>query len=99
MRGGRFNEKGKEALYMSYALAVAATEYGQDLGPRPGTFCYYEVDLNPVADLTSEETLKALGIVQAALFTSWKDYLSRNLRPPTWDVAGGLMNRGFVGAL
>lgn len=98
VRGGRFNDKGQEALYMSYTLAVAATEYGQDLGPRPGTFCYYDVDLNPVADLTSEEALKALGIVQVDLFTSWKDYLSRQLRPPTWDVAATLKHRGFMAA-
>lgn len=96
--GGRFNDKGQPALYLSYDLDVAANEYNQDLGVRPGTFCYYDADLSPIVDLTSAAVLTALGIDRADLFASWKDPLSRSLVPPSWIVARKLSRAGYAGA-
>ena len=98
VRGGRFNEQGLPALYLSFDLEVAANEYGQDLPGRAGTFCHYDVSLSPVADLTSEGTLSALNLTRADLTASWKDQLRRKLRPTTWDIAGKLISLGYVGA-
>lgn len=37
LRGGRWNEPGRQALYMSEDFVTAVAEYEQDLGIRPGT--------------------------------------------------------------
>jgi RES domain-containing protein len=98
-RGARFNAKGQPALYLSYELPVAANEYGQDMPDRPGTLCYYNVSLQPVADLTADATLKALSLTRGELAAPWKDQLSRGLRPSTWDIAAKLTKLGYVAAL
>jgi RES domain-containing protein len=98
-RGARFNAKGQPALYLSYELPVAANEYGQDMPDRPGTLCYYNVSLQPVADLTADATLKALSLTRGELAAPWKDQLSRSLRPSTWDIAAKLTRLGYVAAL
>lgn len=97
--GGRFNAKGRPALYLSFELVVAANEYSQDLPDRPGTFCNYNVSLQPVADLTSDATLTALRLTRGDLLVSWKDQLSRGLRPSTWDISDRLIGLGYVAAL
>jgi RES domain-containing protein len=97
--GARFNTKGQGALYLSFDLVVAANEYTQDLPPRPGTFCQYDVDLDPVADLTADPTLTALGLTRAQLLAPWKDELNRGLRPSTWDISDRLVSLGYVAAL
>lgn len=98
-RGGRFNAAGQPALYLSYDLVVAANEYGQDLPTRAGTFCHYDVSLSPVADLTSDTVLAALALTRGDLLASWKDELSRGLRPSTWAIADRLIAAGYVAAL
>jgi hypothetical protein len=47
-RGGRHNEAGMPALYMSGQFATAVAEYEQDLGIRPGTLCAYDADVTGV---------------------------------------------------
>lgn len=97
--GGRFNSKGQPALYLSFDLVVAAHEYAQDLPARPGTFCQYDVSLQPVADLTSDATLTALGLTRGELLASWKEQLSRKVRPSTWAISDRLITLGYVAAL
>jgi RES domain-containing protein len=98
-KGGRFNSKGQPALYLSFEVAVAVNEYNQDLPTRPGTFCHYDVSLYPVADLTSDSALAALGLTRADLLAPWKDQLSRGLRPSTWRISDKLIGAGYVAAL
>ncbi len=86
-------------MYLSYELEVAANEYGQDMPDRPGTFCRYDVSLWPVADLTSDATLAALGLTRNEVSAAWKEQLSRGERPSTWAIAEKLMKMGYVGAL
>jgi RES domain-containing protein len=99
-RGGRYNEPGTEALYMSLDLMTAVAEYEQDLGIRPGTFCAYEVEVaDGIVDLTDAAVRRNLGLDEADLFCPWKEIaFVRRVRPPTWDVAARLIGEGRAGA-
>ncbi len=100
LRGGRFNEPGMPALYMSRQLMTAVAEYQQDLGTRPGTFCAYDVDSDGIADLTDSKTLAALEAGPAVLEAPWKRMaFIENKRPPTWDLVVDLIGRGAIGLL
>ena len=98
-RGGRYNRAGVAALYLAYDIDFAVNEYEQDIGTRPGTFCYYDVDLDPVADLTLDSEVIALGSAPADRFCLWKDLLSRSVTPPTWDLADAALAAGYVAAI
>lgn len=96
--GGRFNERGRPALYMSEAFVTAIAEYEQDLGIRPGTLCAYDVDVGAVADLCDPAAREALGVAAAVLACPWKQILLvEKARPPTWDLAERLARQGFAG--
>lgn len=98
--GGRWNPPGVPALYTSLDLATAVAEYEQELGIRPGTFCAYEVAVEPVADLRDAATRAALGMAEAALLAPWKRlWLVEGRRPPGWDIAERLIAGGAAGAL
>ena len=56
-RGGRHNEPGMAALYMSEQFATAIAEYEQDLGIRPGMLCAYDVTADQVVDLCDSKNV------------------------------------------
>jgi RES domain-containing protein len=97
-RGGRHNEPGMPALYMSEQFATAIAEYEQDLGIRPGTLCAYDADVAGVVDLCDAGTRAAAGIDLDALRCPWKKiaFVDRS-RPPTWDIAKRLFDAGAAG--
>ena len=98
--GGRYNEPGLPALYMSEAFATAVAEYEQDLGIRPGTLCAYDVEAEPIVDLNDDGALRAAGVTEADLACSWKRIaLIDKERPPTWDLARRLVAQGVAGVL
>ena len=86
-----FQLQGQPALYLSFDLVVAAHEYAQDLTTRPGTFCQYDVSLQPVADLTSDAALTALatGVARSTIGRGLTDLDSEALPGGrVWRVAG-----------
>ncbi|KAA2235739.1 RES family NAD+ phosphorylase [Salinarimonas soli] len=96
--GGRYNAPGTPALYMSEAFTMAVAEYEQDLGIRPGMLCAYDVEAGGILDLTDPATLAALGTTPADLAAPWKQIaLIERGRPPTWDLAGRLIEAGAIG--
>jgi RES domain-containing protein len=96
--GGRFNEPGIAALYLSEDYITAISEYEQDLGIRPGTLCAYDVDLQGLVDLTDPKVLSACGVTLATLKSAWKElWFVKNQRPPTWELAARLIAAGFTG--
>jgi RES domain-containing protein len=98
-RGGRYNERGTPALYMSEEFVTAVAEYELDLGIRPGTLCAYDVDVRDIADLCDSAVRADLGIVGDELYCPWRDILLvQKARPPTWDVAARLIAAGAAGA-
>jgi RES domain-containing protein len=97
-RGGRHNEPGMAALYMSKQFATAIAEYEQDLGIRPGTLCAYDVTADQVVDLCDAETRSAAGVEADALRCPWKKIaFIDKARPPTWDIARRLFDAGASG--
>lgn len=97
-RGGRFNEPGTGALYMSEDFVTAIAEYEQELGIRPGTLCAYEVDVAGIIDLCDPETRRAAAVDAADLRCPWKHIaLILGQRPPSWDVASRLFRDGAAG--
>ena len=98
--GGRFNEPGVPALYLSKDLMTAVMEYEQDLGSRPGTFCAYAVETAGVVDLTDTRVLAAVNATAQVLRCPWKQIaLVEHDRPPTWDLFRRLIDRGCAGLL
>lgn len=93
--GGRFNRKGRVALYLSADPQTAYAEYTQTLFDRPGLMCSYDVDLAPVADLTAPATLHALGVTADTLAGRWVGVPD----PPGQLLSERLIAEGRAGAL
>jgi RES domain-containing protein len=95
--GGRWNERGQPALYLSADHATAIAEYQQQL-PRPGALTAYDVDAVQVLDLTDRTTLAILGVDSGLFRLAWKharDILKT--RPVTWDLAAAAHAHGCHG--
>jgi RES domain-containing protein len=99
--GGRFNRKGKRALYLSLNIMTAVGECTQGLTQRlmPLTMCEYDVDCEPVADLRDDAGRKLHGAAMAELACAWLSHLRDGKDAPSWLVAERLEADGFAGAL
>lgn len=85
--GGRWNEPGQEALYLSESHATAIAEYQQDLS-RPGTLTAYDVRASAIVDLCEQVVLRALGVGSDFLREPWKQVRDiQRTRPLGWDFA------------
>jgi RES domain-containing protein len=62
--GGRFNPIGMPALYLALTLEGMFAEMSHGFGHRfdPLTVCMYDVDVEDVVDLRSEEARAAAGV-------------------------------------
>lgn len=98
LHGGRWNEKGQPALYLSEDFATAVAEYEQELGFRPGTLCAYEVDVKGIVDLCNAASLAALGVAPSDLLCPWQEIaFVRKARPPSWSLMARLRAEGAAG--
>lgn len=99
--GGRFNPVGLPALYSSLRMETAWLEAQQGFAfkPQPLTICAYEVDSDPIRDLTDPNSLKSLGVTRAELACPWEDLATRGATPPTWVLTRKLIEEGANGAL
>lgn len=96
--GGRFNQPGMVALYLSEDYITAISEYEQELGIRPGTLCAYDVDLQGIVDLTDPQTQAKCQVTISTLKSAWKElWWVEKQRPPTWDLANHLFSDGYAG--
>ena len=96
--GGRFNEVGTEALYISEDYITAISEYEQELGIRPGTLCAYDVDLKGIVDLTNPQVQTICSISPDTLKCPWKEiWLISKQHPPTWDLETRLIAEDYAG--
>jgi RES domain-containing protein len=73
--GGRFNPVGTPALYTSLRMETAWLEaqQGFPFKPQPLTICAYQVDCEPVLDLTDAAILREHRITPETLACAWED--------------------------
>lgn len=96
--GGRFNEPGTEALYISEDYITAISEYEQELGIRPGTLCAYNVDTDGIVDLTDPQIQEICCVTPAILSCAWQEiWLVQKQRPLTWELAARLIAENYAG--
>jgi RES domain-containing protein len=97
--GGRWNRKGKSALYLAADAVTAVAEYYQGL-PKPGTLVPYHLDAAAIADLTTGTAEPCDTRVGEALGANWKTIaLLERQTPPSWALADELIAAGAQGAL
>jgi RES domain-containing protein len=101
LTGGRFNRKGEHRLYLSLDIATAVGECTQGFANRlmPLTICEYDADIEPVADLRTDEARQALGIDYRDLDCAWKNLMLAGKEAPSWLVVDKLAAEGFAGIL
>lgn len=97
--GGRFNRKGKPALYLSLDIMTSVSECTQGLTQRllPLMMCEYDVDCEPVADLRDDAGRKRYGVSMAELSCPWLLHMREGEEAPSWLVSERLEADGFAG--
>ena len=95
--GGRWNEPGQAALYLSDSHTTAIAEYQQDL-PRPGTLTAYDVNAETILDLADLSVRQAIEVDEPFLRLPWKYVRDvEHRRPLCWDLAVAAAARGWHG--
>lgn len=99
--GGRFNPSGKPVLYLATAYDTAIGECVQGFANRipPLTLCEYEVDCEPIGDLSNEAGRAALNVRLSQLACPWKRLMDAGEAVPSWEIADRLEAEGFAGML
>lgn len=98
--GGRFNVKGRPALYAALAPDTAIREANQIGFLQPTTLVAYHADIAPVFDATDAAILGARGLTAADLADpAWRDRMNRGASVPTQDFAEALIAEGYAGLL
>lgn len=85
IHGGRFNPKGKPALYLATTLegAVLEASHGFAFRFEPLTICTYELTNVKLADLTDAQFMRDNAIAADDLSSAWFDTPAR---PASWTV-------------
>lgn len=101
IRGGRFNAKGTPALYLSLDPITALAECTQGFSQRmqPLTLCEYDVDVEPLADLTDSDTCRQLEVESADLACPWLMLQLSGKSAPSQRLAKQLAADGYAGVI
>jgi RES domain-containing protein len=99
--GGRFNPKGKPALYLSLSIETAIKEANQGFAFKinPCVLCSYEVDCDDIADLRTDAARRLQRVAWADMSCAWFADLIAGRRPASWNVHDRLTENGFAGIL
>lgn len=98
--GGRFNAKGRPALYTSLTIPTAIREANQVGTLQPTTLVAYRADLDPVFDATDLEALSGQGATAADIAADdWRIRMRDKGRAPTQILAERLIAAGYAGML
>jgi RES domain-containing protein len=101
IRGGRFNAKGTPALYLSLDPITALAECTQGFSQRmqPLTLCEYDVDVEPLADLTDSDICRQLEVEPADLACPWLMLQLSGKSAPSQRLAKQLAADGYAGLI
>jgi RES domain-containing protein len=99
--GGRFNPAGTPALYLALTLEGMFVEMGHGFGHRfdPLTVCTYDVDVEDIVDLRTDDACGAEGIDLSALSCAWAYERTQGRAPASWEVTKRLTAKGAAGIL
>jgi RES domain-containing protein len=99
-KGGRFNPRGVPALYLALTLEGTFAELVHGFAYRlePLTICSYEVDVDEVVDLTSENSRKLAGVELADMACGWQSDVMNGVEPASWRIAN-LLRKNSSGIL
>ncbi|MFC4291648.1 RES family NAD+ phosphorylase [Sphingorhabdus arenilitoris] len=99
--GGRFNERGQEALYLALSPITALAECTQGFANRmlPLTLCEYDIDMADIIDLTDAATREAEGVKEADMACSWLRINREGKIAPSQKLARSLIKKGYNGAI
>ena len=97
LHGGRFNRKGRAALYCALRPETALREANQIGTLQPTVLVAYRADLRPVLDERSGSALEAYGFdVTALAAPDWRSRMLAGAAVPTQDLAERLIAAGFA---
>ncbi len=101
IHGGRFNAKGRPALYLGNDVIGVVNEMNHGFTGRilPLTLCAYDIDCEPVADLTSDEGRAAHETRLDDMACPWFLLAAAGKTPPSRALAERLEAEGHCGAL
>lgn len=98
--GGRFNAKGRPALYTSLSIVTAIKEANQAGTLQPTTLVSYEAEIESVFDARSPDALASCEIDARTLADpGWRDQMIKEGMAPTQKFAEKLITQEFQGLL
>ncbi len=101
IHGGRFNPKGVPALYLALDPMTAVMEANRGLAFKiePCLLCSYEVDCEDIVDLRTDEARASRGVAAQDMAAGWFSFVAEGRQPPSWRIAGRLIDEGAAGIL
>jgi RES domain-containing protein len=100
LHGGRFNPKGRAALYASLTPLTAIREANRAGAFQPVTLVCYRADLDPVLDARDPAALAAHGATtELVADDAWRLRMTAAGMAPTQALADRLIAAGFAGML
>ncbi len=101
IHGGRFNPKGRPALYLASTVEGMFAEMGQGFARRfePLTVCAYDLDMEDMVDLRTPSARDDAGVTLADMASPWMLDVAEGRQPKSWDIVQRLVDTGAAGAL
>jgi RES domain-containing protein len=99
--GGRYNRKGKPALYLALDAITAVREITQGLARKfdPCVLCSYDVDCEPLADLRTDASRARHHVKLSDMRCAWFLEAAANGEPASWKIADRLIAESYAGLL
>ena len=99
--GGRVNQPGIEALYLSLDMNTAILEYKQvDTLLQPGTLTSYQLRAAPIVDFTQGYNASSWDLMWQDFYCDWRElWFNQRIEPPSWSIGDAVIARGAKGIL
>jgi RES domain-containing protein len=100
-KGGRFNPIGVPALYLSLRLEGMFLEMSHGFAHRlaPLTICTYDVDVEDILDLRTNNGRNAASVKLVDMACPWALDLAEGRVPASWVLAKDMISGGAAGIL